>query len=67
MATGHFSAAAANFCQQVSRRVVLVDGQKFAELMIRHNVGVSVQKSYQIKRIDPDYFRREGCQGATAR
>jgi restriction system protein len=63
VATSHFSAAAASFCQQVSRRVALVDGVQFAELMIRHNVGVSVQQSYQIKRLDPDYFRR----GITAR
>lgn len=56
--TSHFSAAAASFCQQVSRRVVLVDGVQFAELMIRHNIGVSVQQSYQIKRVDSDYFRR---------
>ena len=60
MATSHFSAAAASFCEQVSRRVVLVDGVKFAELMIRHNIGVSVQQSYQIKQLDLDYFRREG-------
>ncbi len=58
VATSHFSPAAASFCQQVSRRVALVDGVKFAELMIRHNIGVSVQQSYQIKRVDPDYFRR---------
>ena len=56
--TSHFSPAAASFCQQVSRRVVLVDGVQLAELMIRHNIGVSVQQSYQIKRVDADYFRR---------
>jgi restriction system protein len=57
VATSHFSPAAVNFSQQVSRRVVLIDGSKFAELMIRYNIGVRVQRSYQIKRIDPDYFR----------
>jgi len=58
VATSHFSTAAASFCQQVSRRVVLVDGVQLAELMIRHNIGVSVHQSYQIKRVDADYFRR---------
>jgi restriction system protein len=57
LTTSHFSPAAVGFCQQVSRRVVLVDGAKFAEMMIRYNIGVSVKQSYQIKRIDPDYFR----------
>ncbi len=58
VATSHFSTQAASFCKQVSRRVVLVDGVQLAELMIRHNIGVSVHQSYQIKRVDADYFRR---------
>jgi restriction system protein len=56
--TSHFSPAAAAFCRQVTRRVALLDGTGFAELMIRHNVGVRVKESYQIKRIDLDYFRK---------
>lgn len=59
LTTSHFSPAALSFCQQVSRRVVLVDGRKFTELMIRYNIGVSVKQSYQIKQIDPNYFRRD--------
>ena len=59
VATSHFSVASMSFCQKISRRMVLVDGTKFAQLMIRHNVGVSVYRSYQIKRIDLDYFRTE--------
>jgi restriction endonuclease Mrr len=35
-----------------------MDGRKFAEMMIRYNVGVRVKESYQIKRIDLDYFRK---------
>jgi restriction system protein len=59
VSTGHFSPAAASFCKQVSRRMVLVDGTKFAEMMIRYNVGVRVKQSYQIKRVDLEYFRKE--------
>jgi restriction system protein len=54
--TSHFSPAAIEFCGQVSRRVVLVDGARLAELMVRHNIGVKVKESYQLKRIDADYF-----------
>ncbi|UQB41878.1 hypothetical protein JX580_09425 [Thiomicrospira microaerophila] len=36
--------------------VVLLDGQKLAELMIEHNVGVSVKEMYQVKTLDSDYF-----------
>jgi restriction system protein len=54
--TSHFSAAAAEFCGQISRRVALIDGTRLAELMIRHNIGVKVKETYQVKRIDADYF-----------
>jgi restriction system protein len=37
----------------------LIDGQELATLMIEHNVGVSVVSTYQIKRIDSDYFAEE--------
>ncbi len=54
--TCRFSEPAVSFCEKVTRRVVLIDGPRFAELMIRHNIGVRVKNSYQIKRIDLDYF-----------
>ncbi len=30
-----------------------------AQLMIDHDVGVSVEKTYQIKRVDSDYFAED--------
>ena len=59
-ATNHFSAPAIEFCGHISRRVVLVDGERLAELMIRHNIGVVVQETFQIKRVDRDYFAPSG-------
>ena len=37
-------------------KLVLVDGNQLARLMIAHNVGVSVRHTYEIKGIDRDYF-----------
>ena len=37
-------------------KVVLVDGDTLTKLMIKHNVGVSVEHTYEIKRIDSDFF-----------
>jgi restriction system protein len=54
--TTHFSPAAVEFCARITRRMVLVDGTRLAELMFRHNIGVKVKESYQLKRIDADYF-----------
>lgn len=59
--TSHFSESAVQFCKMVSRRVVLIDGPRFAELMIRYNIGVKVRQSYQFKRVDLDYFSPAGA------
>lgn len=67
VATSHFSPAAFNFSEQVSRRVVLIDGKRLTELMIRYNIGVKVQQSYQFKRVDLDYFRPDMQQTAALR
>ncbi len=56
MATSQFTKAGRDFVRMVSRRVILIDGLKLAELMMRHNIGVKVQESYQFKRLDGDYF-----------
>ena len=37
-------------------KIVLIDGHQLAQLMIDHDVGVSVEKTYEIKRVDSDYF-----------
>lgn len=38
--------------------IVLIDGQKLAELMIRYNLGVTTEQSFELKRIDIDYFEQ---------
>ena len=37
-------------------KIILIDGKRLAQLMIDHNVGVSTMKTYEIKRVDSDYF-----------
>jgi len=44
---------------QKGQKVVLIDGQRLAELMIEHSVGVSAIKTYSLKRVDSDYFGAE--------
>jgi restriction system protein len=38
---------------------VLIDGEKLATLMIDHGLGVTTVASYDVKRIDSDYFSEE--------
>ncbi len=54
--TSHFSPQSIEFCGQISRRVALIGGTRLAELMIRHNIGVKVKETYQLKWVDADYF-----------
>lgn len=42
-----------------SYKIVLIDGARLAELMIEHDLGVSVAASYQLKRLDSDFFSEE--------
>lgn len=42
-----------------SMRIVLIDGERLADLMIRHNVGVRTKRTIEIKDVDLDYFEPE--------
>jgi restriction system protein len=54
--TSYFSSTAYDFITRVSKRVVLIDGQELATLMIRHRVGVRVKDVYEVRKIDENYF-----------
>ena len=52
-----FSSGAEDYAEkQHAVKLVLVDGRELARLMIAHNIGVSVRRSYEVKQIDSDYF-----------
>lgn len=54
--TSSFSSAAVETAQYLSKRIVLIDGDHLARLMIRYNVGCRVEEVLEIKKIDEDYF-----------
>lgn len=54
--TSRFSRDAIDYVNMIEKRVVLIDGVQLAELMIRHNLGVTVKETYQVKSLDSDYF-----------
>ena len=39
--------------------LVLIDGKKLTELMMKYNLGVLTERTYEVKRIDGDYFGDE--------
>jgi restriction system protein len=54
--TSGFSPSAKETAEYLSKRIVLIDGQQLARLMIRHNVGCRIEETLFLKRIDEDYF-----------
>lgn len=57
--TSYFTQEARSFTTKVSRIIVLVDGEELARLMLRHNVGVRIEETLYIKKIDEDFFSPE--------
>ena len=56
LTTAGFTKDAMDFVSKVQSRVVLIDGQKLANLMIDYGIGVSTRMNYEIKQLDTDYF-----------
>lgn len=41
---------------RVQHRIVLINGDRLARLMIQHEVGVRARKTYTLRSVDEDYF-----------
>jgi restriction system protein len=57
--TSDFSRDAIEYATRIDSKIVLIDGDQLAELMIDHSIGVTSVASYEIKQIDIDYFASE--------
>lgn len=55
--TSSFSKGAQDFAK--NQGIVLIDGIKLTELMLQYGVGIEIAKTYQLYRIDNDYFESE--------
>jgi restriction system protein len=54
--TSHFSQQARDYVRHTPQRVVLIDGDRLTDLMVRFNVGVRVAQTVELKRFDQTYF-----------
>jgi len=54
--TSQFSQAAQSYVSLLDSKIVLVDGDTLAQLMIDYDIGVATVGSYEVKRIDSDYL-----------
>ena len=54
--TSSFTADATQYVGMIDKKVILIDGSRLAQLMIEHGVGVTVEQTYLVKRLDLDYY-----------
>jgi restriction system protein len=54
--TSDFSREASDYAARIDSKIVLIDGEHLAQMLIDYNIGVTPVANYEIKRVDSDYF-----------
>ena len=54
--TSDFSQSARDYVTAIETKIILIDGELLTQLLIDHNIGVTLVTLYEIKKIDTDYF-----------
>lgn len=57
--TSTFTNEAKGYKPSGNIKIVLIDGQDLCKYMIDYNIGVSTEQTYEIKKIDSDFFDEE--------
>lgn len=57
--TSSFTQPAQAFAERHPFKIVVIDGEQLAGLMVRHNVGVRVDETLYLKKMDEDFFADE--------
>lgn len=56
ISSSYFTPDAREYVGKIEKRIVLLDGERLAQLMIDHDIGVADVATYRVKRVDLDYF-----------
>lgn len=57
--TSSFNENSYEYVSKIDIKVILINGEELANLMIDYNVGVTLKRNYEIKKIDTDFFIEE--------
>jgi restriction system protein len=57
--TSNFTKEAIEYTPRNETKIVLIDGHQLAQLMIDYNLGCTPQQTYEVKKMDSDYFGEE--------
>lgn len=59
LTTSSFTKDAHDYVSRIDSKIVLIDGDTLARLMIDFGIGVTLVASYELKRLDSDYFAED--------
>ncbi len=59
ISTSTFTSEAKEYVSQIDSKITLIDGEALGQLMIDYNVGINSIATYELKKIDSDYFVEE--------
>ena len=54
--TSTFTKDAIEYAERLDSKIILIDGQRLAELMFEYGVGVSTVTRYEVKKVDHVFF-----------
>ena len=54
--TSSYTSEALEYVNVISTKIILIDGDTLAGLMVDHNVAVASTGTYELKKVDSDYF-----------
>lgn len=57
--TSNFTKDALEYTTRNETKIVLIDGEQLTQLMIDYSLGCTTQQTYELKKIDSDYFDEE--------
>ena len=57
--TSRYSREALEYINVIATKIILIDGEMLTALMVDHNVAVTKTGTYELKKIDADYFEGE--------
>ena len=59
MTTSSYSKEAVEYANVIATKIIFIDGEALVSLMVDHNVAVTRVGTYELKRVDTDYFEGE--------
>lgn len=54
--TSRFSPEAVSFASSIHPRVILIDGARLGQLMVKHRIGVQERQVFHVVQVDEDFF-----------